>query len=70
MSRRDGPRRSGGGRSAGRRGGGDRRPRRTQEDLDKELDDYLTGGNSATGNGDVEGSGAPATLAGEEMALD
>jgi hypothetical protein len=38
--------------------------------LDKELDDYLTGGNSAAGNGDVEGSGAPAAPAGEEMVLD
>jgi len=38
--------------------------------LDKELDDYLTGGNAATGTGDVDSSGAPGAPAGEEMVLD
>jgi hypothetical protein len=66
MPRRGPPRRDGG----RRREGGNRRPRRTQEELDKELDDYLTGGNSAIGGGDVEGSDARAAPVEEEMLLD
>ena len=75
---RGGPRPMGGrisgGRSGGRggpRGPGERRerqPRRTQEDLDKELDDFMSGPPPAE-NGNNDGA-EPAIHNGEEMALD
>ena len=63
MPRRGRRRGVGGGRT-----GGDRRPPRTQEDLDRELDDYLN--SSETAGGGVGGHGAGAGPAGEEMVLD
>jgi THO complex subunit 4 len=63
---RHGPQGRGGG---GRRGGGgDRRPARTQEDLDRELDDYLN--SSETGGAAVVDGNSGAVTSGDAMVLD
>jgi len=62
--RRPGARRDGGGRRGGRDEGGDKggrggqaaRPKKTQEELDAEMDNYF-GGNSGAANGTVAASG-------------
>jgi THO complex subunit 4 len=68
-SRPMGGRMAGGGERGGPRGSGERRenkPRRTQEELDKELDDFMSGPPPAD-NGNNDGAEA---ANGEAMALD
>ncbi|KAH7329297.1 hypothetical protein B0I35DRAFT_419892 [Stachybotrys elegans] len=59
--RRPGARREGGGREEGQRGGrGNARSKKTQEELDAEMEDYFGGGGGNAGVAPAESSAAPA----------